>query len=265
MKKVAVLVSILVVFAVLMTGCKKSSNNMTIKKNVLMVGMEIGYPPMEYMADDGVTPIGFDVSFSKALGQKMGLEVQFVDTAWDGIFAAVNTKKFDCIISSVTITPARLTAHNFSKPYIQNTLAIVMPKETKYKVSSPKDLAGLGVSYQEETTSDSYMTELAENGLMFTAYEYDKVMYCFDELKLGRVDAIMTDLLVAYEYVARSDFFEIVWQGGEEEFGVCMRKGNDALTEAINKALDELFADGTMVRISKDIFNGMDLVSPVRR
>jgi len=265
MKKIVVVFSVLVVVAVLITGCSKASNSMTIKNGVLQVGMEIGYPPMEYMADDGVTPIGFDVSFSKALGQKMGLEVQFVDTAWDGIFAAVNTKKFDCIISSVTINPARLAAHNFSKPYIQNTLAIVMPKDTKYQVRSPNDLAGLGVSYQEETTSDSYMTELAENGLMFTPYEYDKVMYCFDELKLGRVDAIMTDLLVAYEYVARSDFFEIVWQGGEEEFGVCMRKGNDALTNAINKALDELFADGTMIKISKDIFNGMDLVSPVRR
>jgi polar amino acid transport system substrate-binding protein len=265
MKKIVVVFSILVVVAVLITGCKKNTSGMTIKKDVLQVGMEIGYPPMEYMADDGVTPIGFDVSFSKALGQKMGLEVEFVDTAWDGIFAAVNTKKFDCIISSVTINPARLAAHNFSKPYIQNTLAIVMPRDSKYQVRSPQDLAGLGVSYQEETTSDSYMTELAENGLMFTPYEYDKVMYCFDELKLGRVDAIMTDLLVAFEYVARSDFFEIVWQGGEEEFGVCMRKGNDALTQAINKALDELFADGTMVKISKDIFNGMDLVSPVRR
>ncbi|GBU28154.1 hypothetical protein R84B8_01712 [Treponema sp. R8-4-B8] len=265
MKKIAVVFSVLAVVAVLFAGCSKDSGSMTIKKGVLMVGMEIGYPPMEYMADDGVTPIGFDVSFSKALAQKMGLEVQFVDTAWDGIFAAVNTKKFDCIISSVTINPARLAAHNFSKPYIQNTLAIVMPKDSKYKVRSPEDLAGLGVSYQEETTSDSYMTELAESGLLFTPYEYDKVMYCFDELRLGRVDAIMTDLLVAYEYVARSDFYEIVWQGGEEEFGVCMRNGNDALTQAIDKALDELFAEGTMLKISKEIFNGMDLVSPVRR
>ena len=82
-------------------------------------------------------------------------------------------------------------------------------------------------------------------------------------MKLGRVDAIMTDLLVAYEYVARSDQFEIVWQGGEEEFGICLKKGNNALTDALNKALDELFADGTMLRISNDIF-GMDLVSAVR-
>jgi polar amino acid transport system substrate-binding protein len=265
MKKLAVVFSILAVFAVLMTGCSRDSGGLTIKDGVLMVGMEIGYPPMEYMADDGVTPIGFDVSLGKALADKMGLRVQYVDTAWDGIFAAVNTKKFDCIISSVTITSARQAKHNFSKPYIQNTLAIVMPKNSKYQVRSPQDLAGLGVSYQEETTSDDYMTRLAENGLNFTPYEYDKVMYCFDELRLGRVDSIMTDLLVAYEYLARSDFFEIVWQGGEEEFGVCMRKGNNALTQAVNKALDELFEDGSMLRISEEIFSGMDLVTAVRR
>jgi len=265
MKKIIVVFSVLTVTAVIMTGCSKKTNDLTIKNGVLMVGMEIGYPPMEYMADDGITPIGFDVSLGKALADKMGLAVKFVDTAWDGIFAAVNTNKFDCIISSVTINPARQAAHNFSKPYIQNTLAVVLPKNSKFKVRSPQDLVGLGVAYQEETTSDDYMTNLAEKGLQFTPYEYDKVMYCFDELRLGRVDAIMTDLLVAYEYLARSDFYEIVWQGGEEEFGVCMRKGNDDLTKAIDKALDELFADGTMLKISKEIFDGMDLVTPVRR
>jgi polar amino acid transport system substrate-binding protein len=226
--------------------------------------MEIGYPPMEYMAEDGKTPIGFDVSMAKAIADKMGLKVEFVDTAWDGIFAGVDTSKFDCIMSSVTINPARLAVHNFSKPYIQNTLAIVLPKNSSRQVSTPQDLAGLGVAYQEETTSDYFMTELAEGGLRFTPYEYDKVMYCFDEMRLGRVDAIMTDLLVAYEYVSRADSpFEIVWQGGEEQFGICIKKGNDALTSAINTALDELFTNGTMLRISNEIF-GMDLVSAVR-
>jgi polar amino acid transport system substrate-binding protein len=264
MKRILAVISVLAFFAVF-TGCSKESGGLTIKKGVLMVGMEIGYPPMEYMADDGKTPIGFDVEFSKALAKKMHLEVEFVDTAWDGIFAGVNTIKYDCIISSVTINEARQAAHNFSKPYIQNTLAIVLPKNSRHSVRSPLDLAGLGVAYQEETTADDYMTELAEQGMRFTPYEYDKVMYCFDELRLGRVDVIITDLLVAYEYIARSETFEIVWQGGEEEFGICMRKGNDALTTAVNKALDELFADGTMLRISRETFNGMDLVSAVRR
>ena len=264
MKKLLVIALVLITAAGVFAGGRRDSDGLTIRPGVLMIGMEIGYPPMEYFADDGITPIGFDVDLAKALGEKMGLRVEFVDTAWDGIFAAVNTSRFDAIISSVTITDARQQAHNFSKPYIQNTLAIVLPKDSRHSVSSPQDLAGLNVAYQDETTSDFFVQELIAEGLRINTFEYDKVMYCFDEIKLGRVDVIVTDLLVAYEYVARSDEFEIVWQGGEEEFGICMRKGNDALTDAINRALDALFEDGTMLAISNRIF-GMDLVSAVRR
>jgi polar amino acid transport system substrate-binding protein len=265
MKKILTVFLIFTTIFVLFTGCSKSSGGLTLKKGVLMVGMEIGYPPMEYLAADGKTPVGFDVEMANAIAEKMDLKLELIDTAWDGIFAGVDTKRFDCIMSSVTITPERQIAHNFSKPYIQNTLALVVPKNTRQVIRTPMDLAGLGVAYQEETTSDYYMEQLDKDGVKFTPYEYDKVMYCFDELRLGRVDAIMTDLLVAYEYLARSDTFEIVWVGGAEEFGICMKKGNDALTEAIDKALDELFANGTMLRISKQIFDGMDLVSAVRR
>jgi polar amino acid transport system substrate-binding protein len=265
MKKFTVFILVMALAASALTGCKKTSGGLTMAPGALTIGMEIGYPPMEYFDADGKTPIGFDVEMGKAIAAKMGLEPKFVDTAWDGIFAGVSTDKYDCIMSSVTINEVRMDAHNFSKPYIRNTLAIVLPKGSPLNVSSPQDLAGLGVSYQEETTSDDYMTALAEQGLKFTPCEYDKVMYCFEELKLGRVDVIVTDLLVAYEYVSRADSpFEIVWEGGEEEFGICMKKGNDALTEAINKALDELFADGTMLKISQNVFN-MDLVSAVRK
>ena len=256
---------VLVVTGIVFAGGNKQSGGLTLKPGVLSIGMEIGYPPMEYLADDGKTPIGFDVEMGKAIAAKMGLQAEFVDTAWDGIFAGVNTSKYDCIMSSVTINEARLAAHNFSKPYIQNTLAIVLPKNSSLRVRTPQDLAGLGVGYQEETTADDYMSDLAAAGMNFTPYEYDKVMYCFDELQLGRIDAIMTDLLVAYEYISRpNNPYEIVWQGGEEEFGICMKKGNDALTKAINDAIDALFADGTMLRISNQIF-GMDLVSAVRK
>jgi polar amino acid transport system substrate-binding protein len=265
MKMKAVLAVVLVLSAAFFACKPKESGGLTLKPGVLQIGMEIGYPPMEYLAADGSTPIGFDVEMGKAIAAKMGLQAEFIDTAWDGIFAGVNTDKYDCIISSVTINDARLNAHNFSKPYIQNTLAIVLLKGSGRNVRTPQDLAGLGVSYQEETTSDDFMTELAVRGLRFTPYEYDKVMYCFDELRLGRVDAIVTDLLVAYEYVSQANNpFEIVWQGGEEEFGICMKKGNDALTTAINDALDSLFTDGTMLRISNNVF-GMDLVSAVRK
>jgi polar amino acid transport system substrate-binding protein len=111
------------------------------------------------------------------------------------------------------------------------------------------------------------MANLAEKGLKFTPYEYDKVMNCFNELQLGRVDAIVTDSLVAVDYVAPADTpFEIVWQGAADEvFGICLKKGNDALTAELDKALDALFAEGTMLRISKEIFGGIDMVSAARK
>jgi polar amino acid transport system substrate-binding protein len=220
---------------------------------------------MEYYGSDGTTPVGFDVSMANAIAAKLGLKVKFVDTAWDGIFAGVDTGKYDCIISSVTITDARLAAHNFTKPYVGNAQAIVLLKGSSLNVKRPEDFAGLGVAYQAETTSDIYMAKLADEGLRFTPYEYDKVMNCFDELRLGRVDAIICDSLVAVDYIAPADSpFEIVWQGpAEEVFGICLKKGNDALTAAIDNALDELFADGTMLKISREVFN-MDMVSAAR-
>ncbi|MCL2833766.1 MAG: ABC transporter substrate-binding protein [Treponema sp.] len=263
---IAVLIAAVITGSAFAGGGGQKSTGITIKDGTLMIGMEIGYPPMEYYDTDGKTPIGFDVAMGKAIADKMGLKVEFVDTAWDGIFAGVDTGKYDCIMSSVTITPERLNAHNFSKPYIGNSMAIVLLKGSPLKVSSPQDLAGLGVSYQAETTAKFMMAKLVEDGLRYTPYEYDKVMNCFDELKLGRVDAIVTDSLVAVDYVADPNSpYQIVWQGDADEvFGVCMKKGNDALTAAVDKALDQLFADGTMLKLSKEIFN-IDMVSSARK
>ena len=139
-----------------------------------------------------------------------------------------------------------------------------LPVSTPAK--SPEELGGLEVAYQAETTTDIYMTKLAKDGLQFTEREYDKVLNCFDELKLGRVDAIVCDSLVAFDYIAPADSpFEIVWQGNADEtFGICLKKGNDVLTAAIDETLDSMFADGTMLKISQDVFK-MDMVSAARK
>ena len=266
MKKFAfAILAILVLVSGVYAGGNKESGGITIQKGILLIGMEIGYPPMEYYDEDGKTPIGFDIQMGKAIAQKMGLEPRFVDTAWDGIFAGVNTGKYDCIMSSVTINPARQAAHNFSKPYVSNTLAMVVLKDTKVTAKSPEECIGLDVAFQSETTADSYMEDLGNKGLRYSPRKYEKVMYCFDELLLNRVDVILTDLLVAYDYVAPANSpFEIVWKSPEDEkFGICMKKGADGLTAGIDKALDELFADGTMLSISQKVF-GMDLVTEAK-
>jgi polar amino acid transport system substrate-binding protein len=266
MKNKLALAVIITMAIMLIVSCpgNSGSGGLTIKKGVLMVGMEIGYPPMEYY-DENQNPIGFDVDMGKAIAERLGLQVEFIDVAWEGIFHGVNTGKYDCIMSSVTINPVRMGAHNFSKPYISNTLAMVILKGSSVTARTPEECTGLDVAFQSDTTSDFYMEELAEDGLKYTPRRYEKVMYCFDELELGRVDVIITDLAVAIDYVnVPGSIFETVWVSPEPEiFGVCMKKGNDALTEAINKALEELFNNGTMQRISQDIFNA-DLVSMAR-
>lgn len=98
----------------------------TIKDGKLLVGMEIGYPPMEYMDDSGLVPQGFDVDLSYALGELLGLEVELVNTAWDGIFAGLDKDQYDVIISSVSITPERQEAYEMTAPYIANALCIVV-------------------------------------------------------------------------------------------------------------------------------------------
>ena len=257
--------SVLVIAAVMITGCTRSSGGMTIRQGVLMIGMDIDYPPMEYLGPDGVTPMGFDVDMGKAVAAKLGLEPQFIDTAWDGIFAAVETRRIDVIMSSVTITDARLAAHNFSNPYVGNAMAIVTRKDSPFKPRDPQQLNGLGVSYQAETTAKFFMERLVEGGLSYTSFAYDTVTRCFDELQLGRVDVIVTDGVVAGEFAGPSDsVFEITWVGEPDEFfGIVISKGNDALTDAINNALEELFNDGTMRRISQEHL-GADNVSPAR-
>ena len=265
--KIAALVLAGVVLApgVFAGGSKQESGALTITKGTLAIAMEIGYPPMEYYDTDGITPIGFDVQLGKALADKLGLVPKYIDTAWDGIFAGVNTGKYDVIMSAVTITEARLGEFNFSTPYIQNAQAIVLPTGSGRSVRGLADLAGLSVAYQAETTSDDVMTGQAEQGLKFTPLEYDQVLMAFNELRLGRADAVICDSVVAYFYAAQpGNPYTIVWEGAGEALGICMKQGNDALTAANQNALDELYAEGTIQNLSQRVF-GRDLVSSVRK
>ncbi|MDR2701122.1 MAG: ABC transporter substrate-binding protein [Spirochaetaceae bacterium] len=243
---------------------KVERGELTMKKGFLMVGMEIGYPPMEYFAEDGKTPIGFDVEMAKALADKLGLQVEYVDTAWDGIFAGVETDKYDCIMSSVTYTEERAKRYNFTRPYVVNSQLLIVRKDASAKPKNLEEIQGLRLTFQGETTSDELFQEWERStGLKINeVYRFDKVMNCFDELTLNRADVILVDSVVAADYLSKpGNPFEVSGEvSNDEVLAICLKKGNDALTNALNTALNELFADGTLPRISMRIF-GTDVVS----
>lgn len=240
-------------------GCAGSSS-----EEVLKVGVAAEYPPFEYMDEDGVTPIGFDIDLAKAIGDKLDLEVEFVNTAWDGIFDGLDTDRYDVVISGVTVTDERIEQMNFSDEYLGNAQAIVTLADNT-AVASFEDLDGLNVGYQAETTSDVVLTEFIDENpnLNITVNEYDMVMNAYADLASGRLDAVVSDSLVAVDYL-KDDQYHLAYQGPAEELiAVALAKGDDELTTQINDALTQLYDDGTLVELSNTWF-GIDVVSGVR-
>ena len=270
--RLPLLITVAALFAVLFAACggksgSQQSGGLTIKPGVLMIGMNLGYPPMEYVLG-GETPAGFSVEMGKVIAERLGLKPEFINTAWDGIFAGLDANKWDVIISSATVTPARQEAHNFSKPYIANTLAMVVRRDSNVTAKSPSEVAGLNVGFQGATTADFFMEGLAKDqGFRYNVSRYPNMPTAFIELALGRVDVIVTDLVVALGAAAESKIpFDIVWVSEDDDpevFAVVLKKGNDALTQAIDTVLEEMFDDGTMLEISNEIF-GDDFVTAAR-
>lgn len=233
----------------------ESTGDFKIEK--LRVGSDIAYPPFEYMDTDGATPIGVDVELAYAIGDKLGCEVEMVDTGWDGIFAGLTKGDYDIVMSAVTITPERLLDFDFSDPYIENWQSIVVLPDSTVKPADPSELAGLKVGYQEETTSDVYLTNyISESGIEVETFEYPTVMNAYDDLAAGRLDAVICDSTVTAKYIADGKY-EQCWiqtDGEPERFGVCMPKGSTELQAAINDALAEIKEDGTLDAIFSTYF-----------
>ena len=238
----------------------EASEAVTLKDGVLMVGVEIGYPPMEYFDEDGTTPIGFDMELAAAIADYLGLELELVDTAWDGIFAGLDSDKYDMVMSSCSITAARQENYLMSTPYVQNAIELLVPKGSD--ITGIEDVAGHSVAVQGETTAHDY---LRDHDTGCDIMDYDKVINAFDELKLGRVDAVLTDSVVAAYYLGEDvDNYDVVWVCDDAEpIGVTFKKGNDDLCAAIEEALDALAADGTTAEIAMKYF-GDDIASGLR-
>lgn len=266
MKKLALIAAVLSVFALTSCSKKEAKGEYTITAGKLKVAMEVGYPPFEYYAADGVTPIGFDAELGKEVAKRMGLEVEFIDTAWDGILAGLDIDRYDCIMSAMTITDDRKKNYDFTQPYIGNGQALILTKDSKHNIKDIKDVAGLKVGYQAETTSDFYIEKASKAlGFTFEPCEYDKVMNAYDDLKFGRIDVVISDSLVAVDYLGKENSpFVQVWAAEPDEyFGVCMKKGNTKLQEKINSIITDMKNDGTLKSIYMKIFN-MDLSDSIK-
>lgn len=240
------------------TGTQEIAQLDLISQGVLTVGVEAAYPPFEYYAEDGTTIIGFDADVAAAIAQELGLELQFVDTAWDTIFQGCGTN-YDVVISAACINEVRKQYVDFSDPYISNYQAIVVPADSELTFSALTDLSGYSVSMQKETNSDIILQDLIDTGSVSNCVPVtnEKVTTCFEQLANGEVDVILCDSTVADGYVAKEpDVYKIAYVDSDEveNFGIAMKKGDTVMAAAINEALQNLKDSGFLAECQSKWF-----------
>ncbi len=218
-----------------------------MSEGVLSVGEEVGYPPFEDFAEDGTTPIGYDVDIITEVARRLGLKVNIINTAWDGIFAGIDNN-YDVVCSACTITDERKQSMAFSTPYISNYQAVILKAGDTRTISSFNDLDGMTVALQKETTSDELISDYKSTGTInVEIVANEKILSCFTQLDNGEVDAVVVDSTVADGYLAKNPDAYIYAYRDEAEaeyFGIAMGKDNTALKAAIDQALADMEADG---------------------
>jgi len=234
----------------------------TVKqRGSLIVGLEGTYPPFNYVDAKTGQLDGFDVDVAKLVASKLGVKAQFVKTEWSAILAGLSSGKFDVIINQVGITPERKKTFDFSVPYVASSPQLILRRNDDSNYKSFADLKGkkLGVSQGSNYEALAKAQEGVEVKSYPGAPEY------LSDLVNRRVDAALNDQLMTAYLVKTSN---IPIKGGaivgEPKFnGIPFRKDNPEFEKAVNKALEDAFADGEFAKISVKWF-GID-VSKVRK
>jgi lysine-arginine-ornithine-binding protein len=237
-------------FLLVASGCRPevvATDLERVKQDgVLTVGNDTTYAPFEFM-DAANKPTGFDVDLIAAVADKLGLKSSIVTTAWDGIIPALQTRKFEVLISSMTITSDREKEVAFSIPYYRADMGIVFDKALQ-SITQPSDLAGLRVGAQVGTTGEE-SARLIEG--VTDVRSYPDIQLAMADLKLGRIDAVVNDFPVCAYYVKDSPALAVIStvKIGDldltQYYGIAIHKDDTGVKSAIDNALRQLVSDGT--------------------
>jgi polar amino acid transport system substrate-binding protein len=219
--------------------------------------VEAAYPPFNNLEADG-TLVGFDVDIAKALCAEMKAECTFVPQDWDGMIPALQAKKFDAIVSSMSITPERKEKVDFTDKYYNTPPAIAVPKDSAITAATEEGFDGKVLGAQSSTTHSNYAEahmKKAELKLYPTTEEYKL------DLVNGRIDGAIDDVVVLSEWLKTADGacckllgtlpVDPVINGAGA--GIAIRKG-DALREKFNTAIAAIRANGEYKKINEKYF-----------
>lgn len=225
----------------------------------LVIGTEGAYPPFNNLQADG-SLVGFDVDIAKALCDEMKVSCEFVTNDWDGIIPALQAKKFDAIIASMSITPARAEQVDFTNKYYNTPPALAVPKDSTIADASEASLAGKTIGAQSSTSHANFAEKHmpgAELKLYPTADEYKL------DMANGRIDAAVDDVVVLSDWLKSDDgacckiattlpLDEEIYGPG---IGIAVRKGESDLVKKFNDAIAAIRANGKYQEINAKYFD----------
>lgn len=219
----------------------------------LRIGTEGAYPPFNEIDNTGKA-VGFDLDIAHALCEKMGAECSVVTSDWDGIIPALNTRRFDFLVASMSITEERKRAVDFTDPYYTNKLQFVAPKNSDFKVDNDY-LKGKTIGAQRATIAGQWLEE--NLGDVVTIRLYDTQENAYLDMASGRIDGVLADVFVQYEWLQSDAGANFEFKGepvfDDDQIGIAVRKG-DPLRERLNEALAEIIEDGTYDEINAKYF-----------
>nr|WP_082964847.1 ABC transporter permease subunit [Mycobacterium sp. ACS1612] len=242
-------VAVLLLSAFVLSACGSQADNgeNPVKSaGVLRVGTEGVYSPFSYHDPATGQLVGYDVDVARAVADKLGVRVEFVETPWDSIFAALEANRFDVVANEVTITDERKAKYDLSEPYSVGEGVIVTRAG-----DSISSLANLKGKVAAENATSNWSDVARKAGARVEAVE--GFTQAIKLLNQGRVDVVVNDSIAVYAYLAETGDKSVKIAGniGEKsEQGFAARK-NSGLLPDLNKALDELRADGTLADISQ--------------
>ena len=216
----------------------------TVEAGTLIMATNAAFPPYEMTTDDGGFE-GIDVEIAGAIAEKLGLTLRIDDMDFDAALLSVQQGSADMVMAGVTVTDDRLTVMDFSDSYATGIQSIIVPEDSE--IQSVDDLAGHVIGTQRGTTGYLYcVDEFGDENVI----AYDNGLTAVQALNNGQVDCVVIDNAPAQEFVASNPGLVILDTAyAEENYAIGVNKGNTQLLDAINGALAELQADGTIQSI----------------
>ena len=248
-RKLAVLISLLLISALCFISPVGADELAKIKNaGEMKIAMSGAYPPFNFINEQNEV-VGFDAAIGREIATRLGVKPVIVTTAWDGILAGLLANKYDTICGSMTITAKRSEVVDFVGPYYRSGRGIFIRENAS--CSSMADLKGKNIGVTLGETHEKW----ARTQAGWKIKTYKGLPELFLELENKRIDAIVIDSIPGLlaikktgKPIKKMDLPEI--EGGDVNIGIAIRKNNPELKAAMQKALDDMMADGTYAEIS---------------